>query len=218
MTKYLIFFSIILFSITLFGSDYMTQRIINYAKDCNLIVQGELTQINKYIGNITEQNVLSIRDTAYIKIRKIYRNNSNVNYCIQDSVKFLMPPIPSADMSMDVIRFSSSLSDGYPSEKIGQTEIWLFQEKEGYATFHPWALQPISKEKIIQEICKTKPEVIQFLFDIFMQKNSEVRRFLATTDMKSTDNIFKFDWMNPIFLAINYRNKLFITDFGVRII
>lgn len=201
-------FFLILISTTILFSMSATIPLFNHADRSDLIIQGELTHIDYYSGDVMVENINSMRDTAYIKINKIYKNSSDNTYHNQDSIKLLMPTKYGRTRAGFTISSFSSIS-----YNVGQNGIWLLNKKDNtfYADNYQ-SFQTNSKDTLIRELCKIEPHVLEFLNGVFWSNISEVRQSLKLSMIDPTDSIFYYNETNPLFLAVRYRKYEIIQD------
>ena len=208
MIKSLLVFFLILFLTTILFCSSVSIPLFDYVDRSDIVIQGILTHIDYYSGDVMIENINSMRDTAYIKINKIYKNNSDNTYQNQDSVKLLIPTKYGRTRAGFIISNFSSIS-----HNIGKNGIWLLKEKDNafYAGHHQ-AFQLNSKEELIQELCKIKPQVLKFLNGIFWSNISEVRQSLKSSMIDPTDSIFYYNETNPLLLTVRNRKYDLIQD------
>jgi hypothetical protein len=197
----LIVFLIIVSTMSLFCS-FGHIPLFKYVDDCDLIIQGELVKIDSNTSVVTYGNVRSIRDTAYIKIKSIYKNNSQIN-CDAKIVKLIVPA--KNRTTEDGLRHRNSNSIFYD---IGQDGIWLLKAKgEYYTATHPNSFQEKSNEKYIKLLCNINAQTFQFLDNIRLYDLFENKLSLESSLIDINDSIFSYPESNPILYAVK-RNRV----------
>ncbi len=102
-------------------SSSLTFPIYDYVDRSDLIIQGEIIRIDQYSGEVTVENMMSVKDTAYILIQKIYKTNSEKTSLNENKIKLIIPA-KNRTTNEGINIFSPQ--DFY---KVGQNGIWLLK-------------------------------------------------------------------------------------------
>lgn len=197
--------SVLSFSV-LFGSQ-LEYPLFDYVNKSDLIIQGKINHINNYSGHITANNIDSIKDTAYIQVNKIYKNSSTDKQ-IKTDIKLIMP---TSNRTTENGMIKTKSTDIF--YQTGQNGIWLLKGKDGvYNANHYQAFQPNSKDELIEQLCKIKPQNLHFLDCLFWSKYDEGNQILIRHEIDPDDSIFFYKETNPIFIAAKRRNADFIQE------
>ena len=209
MIKSLLVFFFLLIS-TLSSS--LTFPIFDYVDRSDLIIQGEIIRIDQYSGEVTVENMMSVRDTAYILIQKIYKTNSDKTSFNENEIKLI---IPAKNRTTN-----SGLNIYSPNSfyKVGLSGIWFLKEKDdSYYNFYNQSTKLSSKENLIQKLCEIDPQVIDFLNSVFYLNNSKVKQYFELAKINPNDSIYFYNETNPILIAVRQRKTNLIQvliDYG----
>ena len=210
--RLLIHFIILISTSTLFCSSFEIP-LLDYINRCDLIIQGELTHIDHYTGEVTLENINSLRDTAYILINKVYKSKSDISNLSKENVKLILPP--KNRTTKDGITMDNS---AYIFYEVGQNGIWLLTERDNaYTANHYQALQSNSKDALIQKLCEIDPQIIDFLNSVSHLNNYRVKRYFKLAKINPNDSIFSYNETNPILIAVRQRKTNLIQlliDYG----
>lgn len=197
MIKSLLVFFFLLIS-TLSSS--LTFPIYDYVDRSDLIIQGEIIRIDQYSGEVTVENMMSVKDTAYILIQKIFKTNSDKTSLSETKIKLIIPA-KNRTLNNGINLFSPQ--NFY---KVGLSGLWLLKEKDGtYSALLNPTDQLNSKESLIQELCEINPNVINFLNSIFWLNKSKVNQYFELGEIDANDSIFYHNETNPLLIAVRQR-------------
>lgn len=194
-----------------------TFPIFDYVDRSDLIIQGEIIHIDQYSGEVTVENMMSVKDTAYILIQKIFKTNSDKTSLNENDIKLIIPA-KNRTTKDGINIYSPQIFSNQNFYKIGRSGIWFLKEKDGsYYNFYNQSTKLSSKGNLIQKLCKIDPQVLDFLNSVFWLNNSKVNHYFELANIDPTDSIYFYSETNPIFIAVRQRKNNLIQvliDYG----
>jgi Ankyrin repeats (many copies) len=207
LIKNLLVFFLILNSITSLFCSWLESPLLIFVNSCDLIIQGELTQIDQHNEKVTIENSHSLRDTAYIFFKSVLKNDDQKN--LNDGYIKLL--IPAKNKTTDDGFGVTNHNDIF--YKIGQNGIWLLIKKGDYYTAYNYlSFQQNSNENLIKDLCTMKPSINDFLTNFYHSNYSDVKQSLDLNLIDPADSIFNYEETNPVFIAVKHRKLDIIQD------